>query len=1638
MGCLNSNKKVDPDYSNSLTKIESSKDGKEIEQVKVTTRIIEEEIEEQEENKKPNIKFIERITKVTTKKTVTKKRLTKKLIDTEEEEEYTDDEEEDEGGQISEANAFRMISEAGNEDKDNKIINPIFDDIKSEQPKLVALKRMSIFNIPNRIIIKTEEEEKLDSKAVQLNRQDVIDNKQTHEDNHFDNIAKPSIRKPAPFIQIKRTIREEEYDSEDSKKQNSENSSDEKDSDNEKDILIKPTFRRPAPFITVKNTIKENEEIDNDVVEDNEREIDDDNYHCVKTGGWTIHKKKILAPYIVRKTILEKINTEGMNLDDSNERENTFINPDYLERPNQAPINFEPSYPDDHYNFEPDFDPRPRDILLKTHDNTSSKIQEKFNLTTKEEQDNVNPIFNHDDNTKTNFYSSPLEYKMIVKIKETLNESDITSVHSDSDNDEKSSKFASNPLKENINTNFEKVIKENVKPPIKDPTKKKESTLIKIDTKYKTNDKKETKIDSKIEEGNEIDDLDPELNIQYNKKIETAKDDPNDKKEKGKGFIEKKKGKDTKTDSVIEEGNEIDDVDPEFNINSNKRIDTGVDSIQTEEKEKTKDKKLIENIENKEEIIRKNSYNTLPGELEIKYKKEEKIEETNFNSLQKTQNIKRRGRINKSCGRITKKVIFRQLESIEMWIEEETTISYDEITKKWIICPKSKPEIKLTKIQEIETIEKINQTIMNQNLYNENVAPINTNIIPFVFDLIVKKLAFVLTKGEINSKFMCDLNPEVKISFGDKSKIFNYSEKKNRSSVKNKESDLDDWQLNSPPVKDRSGDESDNYSKIEDFTIKLYNVNDKSEYSDRALSTPIKKQSLTVQHNKKIGPLRKVSDFSLSINKHPVSSKLKPLDINLVDTNISQIFIFDINECVFPLSHINLAREKVENNFIYVTVNQVEPNGDKFILGEGFISILSILELISQKYMVINIPIFYQVENIQIAYLKIKLPTDIPEEIEKKIRITQEEEQENSEIKKESIFTKKIVTIYEFRYYITIQTMTVILSRYNKKLISEIKDKSELLLSNKLPWEEVKKIISYEYDPNIIDESKYLILISSLNEIISESPLIDFYDTDTTKQMLKNIFTPFFYKKDLFDDDLESPENSPEIRPRRLPKTMNKFADTIPKEKKPILTETILQFFISVIEYYEEIIIFEEFSLEFIFMNFEKKFSIAKETYHKIMLQYLKYFQNKKKLKDSLELSPVNPPEQNPVFITNRNLMIKFMNIIKNTLAIFIKNIKQKTFNLFLIKRTFEFLKLKLSLNFLCFTSKPNKKGVSKYDFLLCFTDPKIIILILEILINYVKLGAALGYKSKIKFFESSDDVFLRNFFNFIFKNFRKDKKILNLVLLFLYELFYVLNGVHVFDILNIVNLKSLFTYFISRMKKISSKNFKNWIYFFTIISKVTKLIKNSSQDHLDFIVLDWKFIFDNITRLYMLSLDNYLKIPIESKISIREHSLELFTSSRYLNKKFAIQIQMLFFDMMNDFLLKPELIMVLYVERKSSFRKIFNQICFLCLLTFQDSHLIIAEKEMRRFYFKMLVTLMMILNQLRDNCDIDIVEEFKLSMKAIVPILSVKLIKLMTVENYLAVMIPKLKYLIDMNIFNDSNYFERKVTEMVNKLKLN
>ena len=66
----------------------------------------------------------------------------------------------------------------------------------------------------------------------------------------------------------------------------------------------------------------------------------------------------------------------------------------------------------------------------------------------------------------------------------------------------------------------------------------------------------------------------------------------------------------------------------------------------------------------------------------------------------------------------------------------------------------------------------------------------------------------------------------------------------------------------------------------------------------------------------------------------------------------------------------------------------------------------------------------------------------------------------------------------------------------------------------------------------------------------------------------------------------------------------------------------------------------------------------------------------------------------------------------------------------------------------------------------------------------------------------------------------------------------------------------------------------------------------------------------------------------------------------------------------------------------------------------------------------------------------IDIVEEFKSSLKVIVNSISGKLCKIMTIDKYLNVMIPESKNLIDMNIFDDNSYFERKVTEMVNRLK--
>lgn len=401
--------------------------------------------------------------------------------------------------------------------------------------------------------------------------------------------------------------------------------------------------------------------------------------------------------------------------------------------------------------------------------------------------------------------------------------------------------------------------------------------------------------------------------------------------------------------------------------------------------------------------------------------------------------------------------------------------------------------------------------------------------------------------------------------------------------------------------------------------------------------------------------------------------------------------------------------------------------------------------------------------------------------------------------------------------------------------------------------------------------------------------------------------------------------------------------------------------------------------------------------YKKSAQHALTYIEKDKFIEDNYEGRPFGPVS-NETYIIFKNIMYKFLKMIKTCLDVKNENLDLKDMPQKKMedlekssKLDIEILRENFNLYFLALFETVITKHKEPFQREILFhRDINYVIGVLNILISYIKLARNLAKNHfKISTTEFYLEYLLQNnsdLINWIvntFPLFHLNTKYFNLLLELIYELFTDAYGIFIFNFFKRVDVRFLCKTFSVDAKYLDSRKFNNWFLYLSIITKITKLIKKDDFEYFDYIKIDWSVLFKHIYGLYLIiNRNHYFKIIDEVDLEFNDTNhciIVKSTKNKFLSNKLAIKIQLKFFEIFTDFTYKKEFLNQLILNDEESFMKIFTRVVYLCLLKFEGGLMDIVKQNMIYFFN----TFLNILNFLDNLKKIQTLDLKSLSQKA-------------------------------------------------------
>jgi hypothetical protein len=274
--------------------------------------------------------------------------------------------------------------------------------------------------------------------------------------------------------------------------------------------------------------------------------------------------------------------------------------------------------------------------------------------------------------------------------------------------------------------------------------------------------------------------------------------------------------------------------------------------------------------------------------------------------------------------------------------------------------------------------------------------------------------------------------------------------------------------------------------------------------------------------------------------------------------------------------------------------------------------------------------------------------------------------------------------------------------------------------------------------------------------------------------------------------------------------------------------------------------------------------------------------------------------------------------------------LKDKTF--------LEFVKYELE------TIKTNKflflKGI-QYNF--SETDPELVSITLKIVILFIKNSKLYSKINEINKNEFYLDYFIYssnflNWFNNIINTHYFNTKIFRFILELLYELISEIYGIQIFNIFKTVDIRFIISGFNIDTKYLISATFNQRFHYYTIIKKITELIKPDLYTYSDFLTIPWNILIPHFLSTYVILNKNpYFKLPYETDISFNyPYILVSQIKSKLFTNKTAIQIQCKYYEILSCITFNTIYIQI--IKNHNSFNKIIQRILFLAIVKIDDN----------------------------------------------------------------------------------------------------
>jgi hypothetical protein len=913
--------------------------------------------------------------------------------------------------------------------------------------------------------------------------------------------------------------------------------------------------------------------------------------------------------------------------------------------------------------------------------------------------------------------------------------------------------------------------------------------------------------------------------------------------------------------------------------------------------------------------------------------------------------------------------------------------------------------------QTTTVMSEPNDSVLNRSNYNKpNLAPICINDEQNISDaplklkkedvleinIIINSFDFMCNAVNFFNYFSCDFNPELLVTFEEKIENFTYE--------KNVEIDVDEDYLN------------------------------KSGQFEAGLLGMSKKKSMS-----NLSSVNNTTGERTNSNRPPTpTSRNNPNG----EKKIKQYY-FDSNLFRIPEITYNKLISIEKNSFINFSIFQKNKRDQsiKFLVGEGYIPVNFLYSAFKEE--ILEIPIYNHIEDIFLGNLSVKIITkftsgDSSSDIKEKLETLQATKTQNLAslndflkfqflnlhyygkiLRKAFNHENEIPSIYDYNLF-KIQLHNII-----QKFIKSNNEKEEALkelyeffyeyvdtgnTSFNLETENLRKSSTitmtttsegkkkYRLDFKTLNQTKYFIFVCILNEI-----LIKCDNSDSNFTLLKS--SKFLNEKIIFSA-YESSKN--ENKNYLLAENVVSLLLNIRKNSSnPFDPRYRIDYLLAYFGTY-----YKKSAAHY--LTFLEKSGIRMSTFAKQKEVPLKTF----------------GPVSNESFIVFRNLIYKFLKLVKFTLDNKNETLEQKDLKESNPAKYEELVDLAsqdveaMKRNYFYFLStkdvilKKDKTPLEK-EFLY-INDLNYVIGILNIFYSYIKLAKNLAKNHlrilPVEFYISqllSDNSEFVNFVSVTLNIFYKNTKYLNLILDIMYELFSEAYGIFIFNFFKKVDVNLLFKAFSVDAKYIDSRKFNSWNSLFIIFSKCCKLIKKPESESLDFISLKWEPIYTQILSLNtILQKNHYFKIPDEIDLEFDPKNNYIFLKNqkiKYMTNKLSVKIQNKFFEIFHDFSNRPELISKTISKNDKTFTKILMRIVFLTLLKI-DGNLVDIVKQSTEYFFKTYINILYILSNLKKSLNFDLSNEVSYCLSNIFPSTSSTVIENYEINKFVDILGNKIK----------------------------